>query len=216
MPKKIIKRNLPVLSKMHIYCEGKKTEPNYIDKYLRKYFAGNRRKDLIKVEPTSKNTPLELVNAAINHKVSSDCPKNDVFWVVYDRESIAKYPDATHLKAIQKARSKGVNVALSNVCFELWILLHFKDNTASYSNYDDLMATSPLKAEFAKIGVAKYEKGQSAIFNLIVDDIGKARTRAAAMNVATIKSANPGVVEPHLLNPYTDMHLLLDAIDKFK
>lgn len=216
MPKKIDKKIRPLLAKMHIYCEGEKTEPNYIEKYLRKNFAGNRRRELIRVEPTTKNTPLELVTEAIAHKKRPDCPPGDQFWVVYDRESIQKYPDATHLKAIQKARAAGIDVALSNVCFELWLLLHFRDNTASFSSYDDLMGNSQLKAELKKIGINKYDKGKAAVFDIVSDNIGEARIRAVKMNKATEKSAAAGVREPHLLNPYTDMHLLLDAIDKFK
>ncbi len=215
MPKKTNKAVRQVLPKLHIFCEGAKTEPNYIEKYLQLNYAGDRRKSLVRIQPTTKNTPLELVGAAILHKNSQKSIKGDIFWVVYDREAVAKYKDATHLEASQRAVRNGINIALSNVCFELWILLHFRNNAAPYSSFADLMANSKLKSDLLAVGVEKYDKADSILFDIISGNIGIARDRAIQMNAASIAVAAPGVVHPHLLNPYTDMHLLLDEIDKF-
>lgn len=216
MPKKrsAVIRQLP--ARMHIYCEGEKTEPNYIGKYIRANFAGDRRRDLIIVEPTRKNTPIQLVEEAIRHKRRGDCPPGDVFWVVYDREAVAKYDDELHLKAQKKAKEHGINVALSNVCFELWILLHFRSNSAAYASYLDLMSYSNLRSDLQKAGIQKYDKGVVNLFDLFTPEmIREARKRAKSMNAATLKSAPAGISQSHQLNPYTDMHLLLDAIDNF-
>lgn len=215
MPKKIDKPKRKVLPQMHIYCEGEKTEPSYIKKYLNKFYDGDRRRELIVLEETRKNTPVQLVEEAVAHKNRRNCPEGDVFWVVYDRESIAKYPNELHERAMRSARRHGINVAISNVCFELWILLHFVKNSASYTSYTDLMSSSPIKKELAKIGIAKYEKGEKKIFDLIDGNIGIARMNAEDMNAQTRAAAQANMLEPYFLNPYTEVHKLLDAIDEF-
>jgi len=60
-----------------------------------------------------KNTPVQLVEAAIEFKDSPRSIDGDQFWVVYDRESIAKYSRDLHLKAWQKADSNDINIALA-------------------------------------------------------------------------------------------------------
>jgi hypothetical protein len=216
MPKPKSKKILSLAPVMHIYCEGTNTEPLYLRKYLDTYWAGDRRRELVRLENTKKNTPLQLVQEAVKHKMGKSCPEGDVFWVVYDRESDAKYTDNLHEQASAMASANGINIALSNVCFELWVFLHLKDNTAPFKSYDDLMAVSDLKKELKKVGVDKYDKSDSVLFDKIKGGIGLARQRAPKMNKHTLSVAPKGVTGPHRLNPYTDMHKLLDAIDEFK
>lgn len=215
MPKKKKSGTRSVAPVLHIFCEGEKTEPNYLEKYIQTNFAGDRTRNVIKIEPTKKNTPVQLVDEAVQRKKSDDCPKNDVFWVVYDREAVSKYPDTLHETAFQKAKKHGINIALSNVCFEIWLLLHFKDNTASYSCFKNLMTSSDLKKEMGKVGLANYDKGNSSIFDYVQHGIGPAKARSVNMNQLTLASAIAGKSKPYQLNPYTDMHLLLEAINVF-
>ncbi len=217
MPKKRPVASLPLLPVLHIYCEGEKTEPNYLNSYIGLKFPRDcRRRNVVKVEPTKKNTPVQLVDVAVAHKNSRDCPSHDIFWVVYDRESASKYPDSFHLKAYNKAQKNGVKIALSNVCFEVWLYLHFQANTAPFASYDDFMNQSQFKYRLAEVGINSYEKGDKSFFEAIQNShIVNARNRATSMNSSTLASAPSGVIMPHLLNPYTDMHLLLDSIDSF-
>ncbi|MEO6195139.1 MAG: RloB family protein [Thermoanaerobaculia bacterium] len=46
-------------------------------------------------------------------------------WCVFD---VDEHPHL--LDARQKARDNGIDLAVSNPCFELWALLHFQDQTA--------------------------------------------------------------------------------------
>ncbi|MFA5984762.1 MAG: RloB family protein [Methylococcaceae bacterium] len=202
---------------LRIYCEGAKTEPNYIQGYLNKFFPANRRLQVVKIEDTKKNTPKQLVQVAV--KAKKDANKkglNDSIWVVYDRESPAKYPDALHLEAYKLAQTYEICIALSNVCFEVWLLLHFKDTAAPYSCYDDIRSNSILRQELQTRGLTDYDKGEGTIFNLFSEeDIKNARNRAKQMNSQTLQSADPTRNYPFQLNPYTDVYMLLDRIDKF-
>jgi len=192
----------------HIFCEGEKTEPYYFRGYIEKFFPGNRR---IRVEKTNKNTPKQLVEEAVKSKNDKNFPEGDIFWVVYDRENAAKYSDTLHLEAYQLAKANVVNIALSNVCFELWILLHFEMSTASYSSCDDLIKNSALRKEHIK----NYDKGDKKIFDEIFDRIDDAKSNAISMNEGIEKTADHSWKKPYQLNPFSDVYKLLDAIQDF-
>ncbi|WP_283189309.1 RloB family protein [Pseudomonas sp. PMCC200344] len=205
-------RTLP--KKMHIYCEGAKTEPNYLNGYISD-IEDKALRHVVIVEKTRKNTPIELVEVAINHKKSSAAAKGDEFWVVYDRESVAKYTDELHDKAYKRAKDNGINIALSNVCFEHWLLLHLTNSSAPYNCYNDLINRSCLKSKFRQNLGKDYDKAGSEVYDFLSKYIGKARTLACNMNLAATQSSQLGRDKPHHLNPYTDMPKLLDAIDSF-
>jgi hypothetical protein len=211
MPKPRPKNNIKVKAILRIYCEGEKTEPNYINGYLGRFHNSTK---LVSVEKTKKTTPKQLVEVAAKAKKDKNAFKEDEYWVVYDRESPAKYPDRIHFQALEQANAVGVNVALSNVCFEVWLLLHFNNTAASYTTCDDLLKNSSLKQEVKSLGLNGYEKGCLQLFSRLTDDhIKNARIRASAMNHNTIKSAPANISAVHLFNPYTDVYKLLDAID---
>lgn len=211
MAKKQFGRKVPNV--LYIFCEGEKTEPNYINYYLDKVCGVKRR--AIRVEPTKKNTPVQLVEEAISYKQSGSSSEGDCFWVVYDRESEAKYSDSLHSKALKLAEKNGIRVALSNVCFEIWVLLHFVNNTAAFTNCSNLLKDRRFKDALKTIGVDCYEKGDQNLMSALFSKVSDARARAVTMNTSSEASAPKGVVQSYKLNPYTDMHLLLNAIDEF-
>lgn len=163
MPRKKINKKLTVLPKLWILCEGSKTEINYLKSYIKDRHCNNRRVSFIKIPKVPETTPESLVKKAVKEKKSSTSIKGDIFWVVYDRESPTKYPDHLHGQAITTAKNNGIEVALTNVCVEMWLLLHFNYTTASYNSCDDLLRNSNLKEECKSIGIKSYDKAQSNI-----------------------------------------------------
>ncbi len=206
MPKKRGRQSIPLKPNLHIYCEGEKTEPNYIRSYIETRFPGTR---LSPVRSTRKNTPVQLVEEAIKAKKDrKNSPLDDMFWVVFDREAINKYPDALHAKARQNAKRNGIHIAFSNVCFEVWLLLHFEKTAKAYVSYNDLRKQSSLRKH-----IPGYEKGAKHAFTK--EQIATARANAKKMNMQTKAGADPSWSEPFQWNPYTDVYTLLDAIDTF-
>ncbi len=214
MPKKRKKSDQIPLPTLRIYCEGEKTEPIYINGYLRS-LSSQSRKTVVSVEATKKNTPIQLVEVAIAAKNSSKSLPKDEFWVVYDRESTSKYPEALHAKAMDMAIGNGVNTAISNVCFEYWLLLHLIETSAPFSSFEDLRRNSPLNDEVKKRCGVDYEKSTRDLFSKIQSDIGAARTRGARLNANGVSNADPNKDRAYQVNPYVGMVLLLDAIDAF-
>ena len=190
MPKKLAKKNIPLKPVCHIYCEGE-TEGIYFEKYIDRFHSGSRQ---LKLEPTNKNTPQALVDEAIEAKNNKKFPSHDTYWVVYDREGVAKYSASRHQQARSKALSNGINIAFSNVCFEVWLLLHFTTVTAPYTSCDNFLSQSPFKPELAKRGITTYDKTSKnarevADLCLSQDILGTTKNRAIKMNDNTTATA---------------------------
>lgn len=203
MPKKRFSRDLQPKPRLHIICEGQKTEPNYFNNYIELKFPGTK---LISIPLVKENTPVQLVEYAIKSKEGS--PEDDIFWVVYDRESPTKYSNELHEKARANAESHGIKIAFSNVCFEVWILLHFRKTVAAYANYLELEKRSQLKRF-----LPSYDKGVK--HNFTSQQVQAARDNAGLMNHQTKCGADRSWQYPYQWNPYTDIYLLLDAMDEF-
>ena len=214
MPKPRKHERLKPLRTLRIFCEGQQTEPNYLRGYLGT-LSNTARKSVVEIERTRKNTAVQLVDEAIKAKKSRDSLPDDEFWVVYDRESTSKYPDALHAQARSKASKAGINIAICNVCFEYWLLIHFVDTDAPYASFQDLLHHSKLNAELKKASGLDYQKSARSIFALVKVGLPVARRRAQRLNAKGRASADQGNDEPHQINPYIGVVELLDAIDAF-
>jgi len=113
-----------------ICCEGEVTEPSYLDGLRRELQI---RLVQIEVVPCGMN-PKTLVDHAVEKKKGAerqarrekdDNLKYDEVWCVFDVDAHQHVPDAK-----QKAAANNIKLAISNPCFELWLLLHFQDQTA--------------------------------------------------------------------------------------
>lgn len=107
-------------------CEGEVTEAGY--------FADLRRlhRAVLSIEISPKGKPKTLVERATRmkkdaerdaRKESDDNLRFDFVWCVFDTDDHPGIPEAK-----QRARDNGINLAISNPCFEIWILLHFQDH----------------------------------------------------------------------------------------
>ena len=114
-----------------VFCEGEKTEPAYLkalkrDPAIRDVASVDIRVD----DETSGSVPLTLVEAAakVRARSSGENGEIDEVWCVFDVEWPQNHPNLR--RALTRARESGVGVAVSNPCFELWLALHFEDQTA--------------------------------------------------------------------------------------
>ena len=77
-----------------------------------------------------KNSAAHVLERLMSYKHDDD----DELWMLLDTDH---YITGTHLagftQAIKEAKQKGVNVALSRPCFELWLLLHHLDESNARS-----------------------------------------------------------------------------------
>ena len=101
-----------------VVCEGNGTEPDYIHGFVR-----HQRDAMVKVTiPRERGDPKKVVEIAkkINGASGDDF---DEVWCVFDRDEHERFFDA-----ITMARDNGFELAISNPCFELWLVLHFRES----------------------------------------------------------------------------------------
>jgi hypothetical protein len=108
-------------------AEGKNTEPDYL-----RAFAVEHGNMLVRVKVLpAVGVPATIVEEALKiaslfHRRRRDSYEDaDEIWVMFDCDN---HPQVN--ESIERALSKGLNVAYSNPCFELWALLHFRDHDA--------------------------------------------------------------------------------------
>ncbi len=116
------------LPRILIVCEGTRTEPSYFNEL--------RHTDRIPIdlEISPGGVPKTLVQRAVELKTAAEKEAKtrkdenllyDHVWCVFDIDEHLAVPDAK-----QQARDNDIELAISNPCFELWILLHFQDQRA--------------------------------------------------------------------------------------
>ena len=141
-----------------IVVEGRATE--------RAYFEGLRAKlelhaEVDVVHPNATD-PINIVRRAV--KLRDDKAERagksvlaDAYsrvWVVFDTES----PDHVRRKqipaALALAKKEKIRVAVSNIAFELWLLLHYRERPGGFNHCAALIAA------LKKDGIKKYAKNK--------------------------------------------------------
>lgn len=124
-----------VMTTFRIYTEGEATEPEYIDILKRLPEVAESVSIDITIEETGA-TPMRLVNSACSDRQRKDLDI-DHFWCVFDVESPKTHPYLGDAR--QKARDNDVSLAISNPCFEIWLILHHK-SFAKYVSTDEAIS----------------------------------------------------------------------------
>ncbi len=110
-----------------VVTEGEVTEPEYLDGF--KKAAKNPRVEIKVVG--GAGVPKTIVEVAKDRKKGAEKRarrendenlRYDEVWCVFDIDNHPNIPDAK-----QMARGNGLELAISNPCFELWLWLHFAD-----------------------------------------------------------------------------------------
>jgi hypothetical protein len=136
----------------------------------------------------------------------------DFVWAVFDKDD-ADLNEARidrFQQAFTLAAAENISIALSNECFELWLLLHFDDVTIGEpiprkDLYDCLEEAARQQEGHNDF---KYEHGKPAVLSIVKEhgDEAAATARAAALR-ATVENL-PRIAA----NPSTDMDLIVTAL----
>jgi RloB-like protein len=135
-----------------IFCEGEASEPDYI-KALKKLPQVQRNTAInIEIDPV-QGVPLTLVERAVARKKND--AEVDECWCVFDVEWPRHHPNLD--RASQIAAAHGIRLAVSNPCFELWLILHFRSQTAFLNNREAESLSRALDRRTSKrIDATKY------------------------------------------------------------
>jgi len=113
-----------------VFCEGERTEPEYLNALKRQPSVREVAAVDLRVMPGhGKAAPRNLVAIAAGARsraIEEDAEIDEV-WCVFDVEWPRNHPGLQ--QAIGEANRNNVQVAVSNPCFELWLILHFQDHS---------------------------------------------------------------------------------------
>jgi hypothetical protein len=180
-----------------VVCEGEITEPQYLTGFKNAWH--NPRVD-VEIHPRHGVDPKTLVEEAKKRKQAADRAaeneedenlRYDSVWAVFDRDDHAHIPDA-----VQMARDNGIELAISNPSFELWLLLHFRESPG--------MKDRKAVVNLLKKHVKHYDK--SVDFEQYRDGYDQAARRAQNLQNQAIADGDP------TRNPTTGVHKLTESI----
>ncbi len=133
-----------------IVCEGEITEPQYFENFRR--WCRNPRVE-VRIEGPA-GVPFSLVMAARDLKRAAEARakaegddhlRYDEVWCVFD---VDEHPRVAEARSM--ASDNGLKLAMSNPCFELWLLLHLRENPGAQHRHkiqDMLVDLTPRVAE---------------------------------------------------------------------
>ncbi len=98
-----------------LLCEGEVTEPDYLQ--------GFSRMLSLSVEPKVKGCGRGLGSLIEQARREKKSDKFDQIWCVADVDHLS---ESQVKEKLQIAEGEDIRIALSNPCFELWVLLHFE------------------------------------------------------------------------------------------
>lgn len=187
---------LPVIL---IVCEGKVTEPEYIEQFRLAHGVTTVRVQVV----APGGDPKALVERAIEMRgeASSEARRTrdlnaayDEVWCVLDVDEHERLPEAREIAARNRIR-----LAISNPSFELWLLLHFANQTGHLTR---TQAMNRLRRH-----LPRYDKHLR--FSDVGDGYPEAVRRAKALDKHHEELGSAGG------NPSTKMHVLTERIQQY-
>lgn len=105
-----------------IATEGAETEPAYFGIFQSK----DRTIRIRLLDSKNKSAPKKVLKRAEQYIQKQNLKKNDEVWLILDRDD---WPEAALGQVWIRCQEKKFNLAVSNPCFEYWLLLHFENGS---------------------------------------------------------------------------------------
>ena len=113
--------------------EGTVTEKKYFENFRQSaYFNNNGLIELISLKkPKNKGTdPFTVKKLLKNAKAEFGFKITDEFWLIIDRDDWETSHKLSFIELVSECKAeKNFFMAMSNPCFEIWLILHFKNIT---------------------------------------------------------------------------------------
>lgn len=193
-----------------IVTEGSKTEPGYFNHF-------RTRQKNIDVRVVGSRTSAgetdynSLIKKAKEYQDKNDLSSEngDTVWIVADGDVNYNNPNPIEKKdtalshARKLANQRGIEMIISNPCFELWYLLHFRYTAGFLKDYE---AVRKLLTEY----IPNYEKADD-VFPMLEGQLEDAVKRAKQLEEYHLGNGNT-VPLRIAVNPFTEVYRLIEAI----
>jgi hypothetical protein len=139
------------------------SEDKYAVRQYFDFFESTRIQFRVLETQDGKSAPEHVLNRINTYMEEFEIDEGDMFWLVCDCDH---WVEADHIRnltrVLQQCRQKGIQVALSNPCFDLWLLLHFADFPE-----EDVLTCNEV-ADRLRATAGGYDKKK--VYNLRIDD----------------------------------------------
>lgn len=152
--------------------------------------------------------PKSVLRAIQNFGDKNPDIKYEKAWIVIDKDSFSK---DNFNGTINTARQKNICVAYSNECYELWLLLHFRDAN-KYMDRKEIR--KELNQEFRENFNVDYEKSEANVYEMLIDKQDDAIKRAKRM-ITRLRDINENL-NPYEDNPSTKLHILVECLNNLE
>lgn len=183
----------PELRTIVVFTEGKSSEPNYINGLKKLSHIAEDVAINLELYP-EHGVPLTLVQLAAERK---EDPEVDECWCLFDVEWPQHHPNLK--EAVSLARTNGIKLAISNPCFEVWLILHHQE-FGRFSKTSEVESSSRALDNRA---------GKNIDASLYIPLRGVAARRAKILEE---RHERDGTKFPHD-NPSSGMHLFLRSLE---
>lgn len=123
-----------------IATEGAVTEPHYLSLFssIDSPFFNPKVKQIQILETENGNSaPEHVVNRLLEYKRENDISDRDQLWLVID---VDRWNQQGVLSpVISLAHTNGILLAISNPCFEVWLLCHFVETLPTVADFRDAL-----------------------------------------------------------------------------
>lgn len=191
-------RKIPELGYYLVVTDTKATEKCFFTGLHRALPDDVKNKLVIKVVETKTRTMVEKCLELTNYDAQYRIP-----WIVFDRDQVQKFDDI-----ISEAMSKGIQVAWSNPCFEIWMYAYFGSMPAIR---DSWVCCSEFGRVYENKTGQKYSKADEQMYSRIY----KAGDEKKALQIAKQKleqCIRDGKTKPSDMCPATTVYELVGEI----
>jgi hypothetical protein len=174
------------------------SEDTYAVRQYFDFFESTRIQFRVLETENGKSAPEHVLNRINKYIEDFEIGEGDTFWLVCDCDH---WVEPSHIQnlthVLQQCHQKDIQVALSNPCFDLWLLLHFADYPAEET------LTCDQVADRLRVAAGGYNKKK--VYNLQIDD----EKVSSAVRRASVK--HPTLEEiPQRLQ--TAVHLIIQSL----
>ncbi|MDR1290666.1 MAG: RloB family protein [Planctomycetaceae bacterium] len=200
----------------YVFYSGEVTERNYFEGLRDSFAHKNKIPSQFVHLQYAKGTPRQVVESAID-KVKEQRQEindnlKDKIWVVFDKDDFKE----NYSCAVSTAINSHLQVAYSNVCFELWLLLYFQDvseETELRRSRLKKLLLKILEEHSGKPAKSKYIVKHFPYGLLLKHGNKNAAIKRAESLLKKAKEKNP--TNPHDINPVTNVHSLVKDLEMF-
>lgn len=186
-----------------ILCEYEKSSKMYFDSFKKDEKLKRSLSSIdIQVFHPKNHDPIGLATKAKEMKLKAKRERNpyNEVWIVLDRNGHVNID-----QALITARDNGIEAALSVVCFEYWILLHFEKTTKLFSKCDDII--SYIKKQNY---ISNYTKNIN--YYVVLKERIKNAIENAVWLEKQVKTDLENGTKIQDLPAYTNLHLLVEKL----